>query len=63
MLGITLTVPVLGMGVFTRIFRSVALLISTVCLPVAEMSAFIPRTRSATGQIVTTTSLLVPEFE
>jgi len=40
MLGITLTVPVLGMGVFTGIFSSTALLISTIYLPVAEVTIF-----------------------
>jgi len=63
MLGITLTVPVLGMGVFTRIFRSAALLKSTLCLSVAEMPAFIPRTSSATGQMEATPSLLSSVLE
>ena len=51
MLGITLTVPIVGMGVFTDTFSSVALLISTICLAVAEMPAFIPRTSSAIGTL------------
>jgi len=45
MLGITLTVPVLGMGVFTSILRSAALLISTICIAVADVPVFIPRNK------------------
>jgi len=57
MLGITLTVPVLGMGVFTRTFNSAALLKSTACLAVAEMPTIIPGTSNEIRQIVATPSL------
>jgi len=50
------------MGVFTGTFSSAALLILIVCLPVAKMPAFIPRTSSAIWQIVASSSLLTVEF-
>jgi len=40
MLGITPGCPKMGMGVFTRIFNNDALLISSICLAVAEMPVF-----------------------
>jgi len=43
------------MGVFTRTFRSAALMKSTVCLAAAEVHVFIPGTSGAIGQIVATT--------
>jgi len=41
----------MGMGVFTGIFRSATLLISSICLPVADVPVSIPLTSSAFGQI------------
>jgi len=58
MSGITPGCPRMGMGVFTGIFRSAALLISNIYLPMAEMPVNIPRTMSAIMQIVATPSLL-----
>jgi len=49
-LGITPGFPVLGMGVFTRIFSIAALLISTVCLAVAEMTVIIPGVMGTIGR-------------
>ena len=54
MLGITLTVPLLGMEVFTGTFKSAAPLISPICLAVAEMPVFIPGISGTDGQIVAT---------
>jgi len=38
------------MGVFTGIFRSAALLISTICLPVVDVPAFIPEQAVLSGR-------------
>ena len=49
----------IGMGVFTGTFSMAVLLISTICLPMAEVTVFIPRTSGAMGQIVATTYHLI----
>ena len=52
MSGIALIVPVLGMGVFTGIFSSAVLLISSICLYVAEVPALIPEQAVLPGRLV-----------
>ena len=62
MLSITLGCPRVGMGVFTCTFSISRLLISTICLPVADVTDFIPGTSGAIEQIVATPSVLTSEF-
>jgi len=62
MLGITPVFPTMGMGVFTGIFRSAALLISTVCLAMAEVPVLIPPKKQCYRADSSNPSLLAPEF-
>jgi len=61
MLGITIIIPVLGMGGFSGNFNSTALLISTVYFGEAEVPVFIPKKSNEIGRVATH-FLLILEF-